>query len=193
MLVIMSITVVVLLLLIVILGEFVYLKFSHQAPMIPSSHYLRQAVVTEINTHYKQLVSVLDIGSGYGGLARQISRECPEKSVVAVEKMLFTALCSKMIDRVSRTTSRTIRRDAFDYIEESPGFDIGVAYLFPSMMPAVATVRHKFKVLIVLDFPLPYVTPSRKVKLHKDTFTSAQHWLYIYEQTTKKSRNDAGR
>lgn len=149
------------------------------APQVPSGRKLREAVVAEINENFPDAKTIIDIGSCYGGLARKIAKARPGAKVVAVERMLLAALISKSADRILRSESKTLWADAFGYMEKSEGFDVGVAYLLTPMMPRLEKLRHKFKTLIVLDFPLPNTKPSREVELHRDVL--GQHWLYIYE------------
>ena len=122
--------------------------------------------------------TVADIGSCYGGLARRIARECPNKNVIALERMPCPMIISKVGDLFSKK-SKTKWADAFEFIEKSKGYDIGVAYLLPPQMWRVEKLAHKFKVLLILDFPLPNRKSTRAIKLHKTD--RMQHMLYVYE------------
>jgi precorrin-6B methylase 2 len=146
---------------------------------VASSKKLRTVVISEINKNYNKLHSVIDIGSCWGGLARKITRECHGKQVVAVERMPQPAFISKFLDLFSFCNSKTVWGDAIKYIKKSDGFDIGTAYLCSNMMKKLEKYRKKFKVLIVLDFPLPNTKPTRTRKLQFDHL--GQHYLYIYE------------
>ena len=154
----------------------------HLPPMVPSSKKMRNAIINEINKNYRSMKTVIDIGSCYGGLARRIARECNEKLVIAVERMICPAIISKTSDffcDIKMKKSKTILSNAFKFIKKSDGFDIGVAYLFPTVMKQLEELKHKFKVLIILDFSLPNSKPNKKIKLHEDRL--GQHWMYIYE------------
>ena len=156
------------------------------APKIPSSRGLRDAVVKEIQKHYPDAKMVLDIGSCYGGMARMVARVLPNAHVIGVEKMLGAFMVSKIL-RIfwQERNVNFVRADFFKFIEKqargknAPMFDIGVAYLLTSMMDRVEAVADDFRVMLVLDFPLPNRKPTRKYKLHKDFL--GQHWLYVYE------------
>jgi tRNA A22 N-methylase len=161
------------------LTEFFIGRVVRAAPQVPSSKRLREAVIREINENFPGEKKVIDIGSCYGGLARKIAKECPGTEVVAVERMLLPSTVSKISDFALRRNSKTYWANAFDYIEKSEGFDIGVAYLLTPMMARLEKYKNKFKVLILLDFPLPNTKETRKVKLHRDYL--GQHWMYIYE------------
>jgi hypothetical protein len=110
---------------------------TNASPEVPSVKKLRNVVISEINSHYNDLHTVIDIGSCYGGLARKIARECPGKNVVAVERMPSPAFISTIKDLFSSCNSKTVCGDAIKYIKKSNGFDIGTAYLFPSMMKEI--------------------------------------------------------
>ena len=159
--------------------DFMIAAMTKTSPEVASGKELRNIVVSEINKNYKNLHSVIDIGSCWGGLARKIARECPGKNVVAVERMPSPAFISTIKDLFSFCNSKTIWGEAIKYIKKSNGFDIGTAYLYPDMMKKLEKHLNKFKVLIVLDFPLPNTKPTRTQKLHHDHL--GQHNLYIYE------------
>ncbi|MCL2331783.1 MAG: hypothetical protein FWC61_04575 [Proteobacteria bacterium] len=155
-------------------------KVRREAPEVPSSAHLRAAVISEIRKHYSDAKTVLDIGSCYGGMARIIARNFPKMRVLGTERMPLPFTFSKIARIFWREKNVNFRfGDAFRFIKKSDGYDIGTAYLLTPMMPRVESVADKFRVLLVLDFPLPNRRPTRKFKLHKDLL--GQHWLYVYE------------
>lgn len=154
-------------------------QFKHMPPMVPSSHRLRNAVISEINKNFSQMRTVLDVGSCYGGMARRIANECPNKDVTAVEKMLHPVMISRMWNLFTHKHYKTIWGDAFEYIKKSDGFDIGISYLLPPVMGKLEAMRNKFKALIVLDFPLPNAKYTRKIELHHDLL--GKHLMFVYE------------
>ncbi len=162
--------------------DFLISRIFNVAPEVPSSRRLRNAVINEIKNNYADKKSVIDIGSCYGGLARKIARNFRNMDVTGVEKMPMPCLVSKMADAwcIGVPNSKTRFGDAFKFIKKSDGFDIGVTYLLRPMMGQVEELRDKFDVLIVMDFPLPNIEPTRKIKLHFDLL--GQHWLYVYEK-----------
>lgn len=155
-----------------------------QVPLVPSDKRLRAAVVREISAHYPNMKTACEAGSGYGGLARKIARECGVR-VTALEKTTVAALVSKIADIITRSNSRTVWRDAFEYIEESDGFDIAVAYMGPEATRRLAGMKGKFRVLITLDFPVAGLAAKRAIDL-KNGWTrygrkKYPHKLFIYE------------
>jgi len=155
-----------------------------QVPLVPSSRALRDAVIKEIKNHYPSMKTVCDIGSGYGGLARRIAHEC-DMRVVALENMTLPALMSKIADKIVRTNSKTIWKDAFKYISESGGFDIAVAYLGPGVNKRLVEVGDKVRVLITLDVPVPGLAAVRIIDLPKGCTRYGcekyPHRLFVYE------------
>ena len=74
--------------------EYVYCAhIRKQAPLVPSNQVLRQYVIDQILTKYPKSKNICEIGSGFGGLARDIARKC-NKSVYALENMPFSAFIS---------------------------------------------------------------------------------------------------
>lgn len=154
-------------------------KIRHSAPVFPSSRKLRKIVAREIRKNYKNSKSILDIGSGFGGLARKIAHENPQHHVYAVEQIFLLVVISQLLNIFSRRKVKFFHVDVFEFIKKSRKFDIGVAYLFPPMMPQIKEIRTKFDILIILDFPLPNVKFSRKIEI--DQGKLSQHTVYIYE------------
>ncbi|MDR1071248.1 MAG: hypothetical protein LBL21_01235 [Rickettsiales bacterium] len=155
-----------------------------QVPLVPSSGILRNAVIREINAHYPHMKTACDIGSGYGGLARAIAKKCGMR-VTAIENMPRAALVSKIADLTARGNSRTIWRDAFEYIPESGGFDIAVAYLGPGVNERLVSIGGKVRVLITLDVPVPGLDAVRVIDLPEGYTRYGRkkypHRLFVYE------------
>ncbi|MDC7225692.1 MAG: class I SAM-dependent methyltransferase [Spirochaetales bacterium] len=66
-------------------------------PSLPSERRL----VLEILGNYKDIKNITDLGSGWGGLARSISRRYPGKRVTAVEYSFVPHFFSKLISGLS--------------------------------------------------------------------------------------------
>lgn len=159
----------------------------HQIPFVPSADVLRRAVVQEICTHYSNAKTVMEIGAGYGGLARQIARRT-NATVYAIENMPFSFAVLKMFNFIFRTRNCiAIRADAFKYIRKMRRhIDIGMAYLGPGINDKLRPYAKKFRVLITLDAPIRGLKPTRIVDLSKYGSTRWNgivwpHKLFIYE------------
>jgi len=164
--------------------ELVISRIRHKIPLVPSTHGLRCAVINEIQAHYPQMRTACDIGSGYGGLARQIARKC-SMDVVGLENMPFAAMVSKATDRITRAHNTTIWCDAFEYLKKCDGVDIAVAYMGPGFNEQLYKYADKFHVLITLVIPADGLTPTRIITLpHGYTRYGGKkypHKLFVYD------------
>jgi len=166
--------------------EYMYCTLvAKQIPFVPSAYVLRHAVVDEILQNWPLTKTVCDIGSGYGGLARYVSRRCGV-NVVALENMPFTFFIAQIAGLFGGARVTNIYCDAFEYLKQYDGvFDVGVAYLGPGVNNRLIDVMDKFRVLIVLDVPIPNVKPVRVVDVgHGGTRYGARmypHRLFIYD------------
>ncbi len=164
--------------------ELVISRIRHKIPLVPSTKGLRRAVVDEIQTHYPQMRTACDIGSGYGGMARMIARKC-DMDVLALENMPFAALVSRVTDRITRTRSKTVWCDAFEYLADCDGVDIAVAYMGPGFNEELYKYADKFQVLITMVIPAEGLTPTRVITLpHGYTRYGGKkypHKLFVYE------------
>lgn len=79
---------------------------SKTPPFVPANCTERAAVVQQINMFYPHVKAVLELGSGYGGLARYIARNT-SAHVVGVERMPGAALISWVLDKLYRVNSLT--------------------------------------------------------------------------------------
>ena len=136
---------------------------SKTPPFVPANSTERAAVVQQINMFYPHAKTVLELGSGYGGLARYIARHT-SAHVVGVERMPGAALISWALDKLYRVNSRTVWGNIYQYLEYMHGrVDIAVAYMGPNVTPRLATYSNKFDVLISVDFAIPELKPVRIV------------------------------
>jgi len=165
--------------------DFVIAWFRKTAPEVPSDHRLRTAALDQITQYYPNAKTVLDIGCCYGGLSHLVAKRFPKMNVTGVECMPIPYAIAKL-SRMIRGPKNCgfVFGDAFKFIKggDKPGvrkFDIGLAYLLPPVMPKVEEVSNHFKVLLVMDFPLPNQKPTRVIKLHKNFM--GPHTLYVYE------------
>ena len=170
--------------------EQVISHIRHKIPLVPSTWRLRRAVVNEIRTNFPDMHTAVDIGSGYGGMARLIARKCKMK-VIGLENMPFAATVSKIKDHITFTNGvKTIWCDAFEYLRNSDGFDIGIAYMGPGFNEDLHKYADKFQVLITLVIPADGLQPSRVVNLPRGRTRYGRHLyphkLYIYDLRSGK-------
>ena len=164
--------------------EYIRCVFRRQIPFVKSSRYLRRAVADEINKHFRDATSVVDIGAGYGRLANYIARHC-DVSVVALENMPFTITIARIVKFFTRSPIQIIQCDAFEYLKTSPHFNIGVAYLGPNVNSRLAEYKNTFDVIITLDVPIESLTPTRITDVgHGATRKKKKkypHKLFVYD------------
>lgn len=170
-------------------AEQVICHIRRKIPLVPSTQRLRRAVVNEIQTNFPNMHTAVDIGSGYGGLARMIARRC-KMDVSALENMPFAAIVSKIKDCITFSRNKTIWCDAFEYLRNCDGFDIAVAYMGPGFNEDLYKYADKFQVLITLVIPADGLTPTRIVTLPRGRTRYGrhlyQHKLYIYDMRQHK-------
>ncbi len=166
--------------------EFVYCAHVlKQPPMAASVKDLRKTVVKEINKYYKNAKNICDFGSGFGGLARYISKNTGA-NVYGLENMPFSVFISKLSDYFCKTTNKTIWCNGFDYMDKTKTkFDVIVAYLGPDLTPHLLKYKNKMRVLISLDFKIKGLKPTRITKVGSGATIYwgklYPHRLYVYE------------
>ncbi|MDR1361001.1 MAG: class I SAM-dependent methyltransferase [Rickettsiales bacterium] len=161
-------------------AEQVICRIKNIAPEVPSSIRLRDAVSAVIRSEMPDAKTILDIGSGWGGMAKHIAREFPKAKVSGIELMTLPFVFSWVGGGFSRRV-KFIYGNAFKWLAKfgDRRFDVGITYLLSPEMGDVEKFLSRFRVLVVLDFPLPGVQPAKKIKLHKNIM--GQHYIYIYK------------
>ncbi len=170
---------------IVIYGaEYIWCIAHNQIPFVASSKYLRRAIVNEIQKHFPNATSVVDIGAGYGGLARYIAHNS-DMTVVALENMPFTIIIARVMNFITQSHVQIIKCDAFEYLKSAPRFDIGIAYLGPNVNYRLAEYTNKFDAIITFDVPIKKLTPTHILDVgHGFTRYGRHkypHKLFIYD------------
>lgn len=170
-------------------AELVISHIRHKIPLVPSTHRLRMAVINEIRTNFPDMHTAVDIGSGYGGMARMIGRKC-KMNVVSLENMPFAATVSKIKDRITFSRNKTVWCDAFDYLTQNGKFDIAVAYMGPGFNEDLHKYTDHFDVLITLVIPADKLTPTRVITLPRGYtrygLKKYPHRLYVYDLRQNK-------
>ncbi|MCL2737641.1 MAG: class I SAM-dependent methyltransferase [Alphaproteobacteria bacterium] len=165
--------------LIVMAVEALFVPLFDVPPKVPSQKKMRNVIMAEIHKNFPDAKTIIDIGSGWGGMAMRAAREFPHADAVGIELMPLPFCCAT----VSRCllgpkNCRFAFGNAVRFIKDKK-FDIAVCYSGPELMKAIEPHRDNFKVVLSIDFPLPNIAPSRTVTLHKDRM--GQHVLYVYE------------
>ena len=157
----------------------------NQPPLVGSSLGLRRLVINQIKTYYSDAKNICEVGSGFGGLAREIANNTAG-DVYALENMPFTAGVSKFLDFIMGACSKTIWCDAFKWLNDTDKkIDVVVAYLGPSFTKTLLKYKRKIRVIISLDFEIKGIKPTRVIDLgygytlynHK----KYPHRVFVYE------------
>lgn len=154
--------------------------FNLGVPPMPSSRGMREAIVTEIE-RFPDQKRIVDLGSGWGGLAVGVAKQYPERAVVGMEVALVPYLFSKLWYRGKRKPENlSFERRDFRLLDPKE-WTIYLAYLSP---PAMEALRHRFEsapprhaVLISALFSVRPWTPSKTIRardLHRTN-------IHVYE------------
>ncbi|MDR0727194.1 MAG: class I SAM-dependent methyltransferase [Rickettsiales bacterium] len=154
--------------------------YKNMAPEVPASKKLRQGVAAQIKKDMVDVKSILDIGSGWGTMVKTVARAFPKASVTGIEIMPLPFVYSSIRCLLNKNV-KIVLGNAFKVLKKkNEKFDVAIAYLLTPEMKNVEGFLSGFKILIAVDFPLPDVKESEKIKLHKDRF--GQHYLYVYKK-----------
>ena len=161
----------------------VYIKY--QIPLATSTTRLRRAIIQEIKTNYKDAKTIVEIGSGFGGLSRLIAKNT-NATVYSLENMPFTIMLAKFFDAIFHSKNKTIWCDAYKYLAETDQrFDIAVAYMGPYEIQELAKYKNKIGILISMDFELENVQPIKVIDVgHGHTTYNRKkypHKVFIYK------------
>ena len=111
-------------------------------------------------------VRVLDIGSGLGGLAMYLARECPHAQCSGIELAPLPWLLSALLATLKKSPARFKYGD-YQAVNLSE-YDVVFAYLSPAAMP---DLWHKAEqemragsLLISYEFDIPGVTPKLQIQ-----------------------------
>lgn len=149
------------------------------APSIPSGNKVRKTIVNHIFNECPDAKTIVDIGSGWGGMARTVAKHKPSVRIIGLEFMPMPYIFASLRN-LCRKNIKFVFGDAFKYLKNTDKkFDIGIVYLLTPEMGYVKDVISKFKMLFVLNYPLPNIKPTKKIKLHNNFM--GQNCLYIYK------------
>lgn len=113
------------------LGLF-WTTFRTRVPFYPSGRGVWDAVLTTLP---KGPISVIDVGSGIGGLAMHLARQRADADVRGIEAAPFPYLIS-LIRNMGRGRNCFFRWGRYESIDLG-SFDVVFAYLSPAAMPAL--------------------------------------------------------
>jgi SAM-dependent methyltransferase len=149
--------------------------FRTQVPYYPSGRTAWQAVAEQLPQG--RPVSVIDIGSGLGGLVLDLARRRADLQATGIELAPLPWLASWLRARLANSRARFIRGDyaALDFGR----YDAVFAYLSPAAMTALwHKARHEMRpgsMLMSYEFAIPDAPPTMSLYLQ-----DAGRTLYIW-------------
>lgn len=146
---------------------------------MPSSRSARR-LVAQVVDEYPWLTTVVEFGSGWGGLARVIARRARGRATIAIERSLVPHLYGRAVAWLTGVSNLTCRRGDFSGIQLGGGTGL-VTYLSGDAMLAVRSILERDQpercVLLSIGFAMAGWTPTR-VLVATDLFSSR---IYVYE------------
>ncbi|MCB5183800.1 class I SAM-dependent methyltransferase [Methylobacillus gramineus] len=116
-------------------------------------------------------VSILDVGSGLGGLVMYLARERPNAACAGIEVAPLPWLISALLAVIKKSSAR-FKYGNYQAVNLSE-YDVVFAYLSPAAMPelwqkAVKEMRSG-SVLISYEFEIPGITPKLQIQDRPDS------------------------
>lgn len=81
--------------LLVFIDKIICVNIKKQIPFVASSRRMRHALIAEIQKHYSQYKTAVDIGAGDCALARMVARQCNMR-VIAIENMMLARIKNRI-------------------------------------------------------------------------------------------------
>ncbi|MFC5512856.1 class I SAM-dependent methyltransferase [Massilia jejuensis] len=151
--------------------------FRTQVPYYPSGKAAWAAVAAQLPQGSG--VSVIDIGSGLGGLVMELARRRPDAQVTGIELAPLPWLASHLRARLSGSRARFIRGD-YESLDFGR-YDAIFAYLSPAAMTALwRKARREMRagsILMSYEFAIPEAPPNASLFLH-DTGRTLYIWHF---------------
>lgn len=153
---------------------------TRTAPAVSAGKQKTAAVVKQIQKEIPNVKNILDIGSGWGNMVCAVAKQFPNANITGIE-MMPTPYLRSLINTKFFKNIKIVFGDAFKYLNKTnKKFDVGISYLLTPEMRDVKKYLSRFKILLSVDFPLPDVEPTEKIKIYHDG--RIQHWLYVYKK-----------
>lgn len=124
------------------------------APPMPSSPMLRKSVLNALQAVALPPGALLDVGSGWGGLARRMARQFPERSVAGVEPLLIPYCFSVLVQKLLGPSNLSFRW-GYARAQDAEGAAAVVLYLGPKATRRVAPLFLGQCLLVSAFFKLP--------------------------------------
>ena len=157
---------------------------------MPSSSAVRAAVAAEVarlvarhesgSTRDPELHTIVDLGSGWGGLAREMALRFPDRTVIGVEASPLPHLCAALTRAVAGPPNLNFRRADFRSMTPEVG-TLYLCFLSPEAMREVHSVfgnqGERENVVISALFGVRGWTPTRTT-IASDVYRTE---VFVYE------------
>lgn len=146
---------------------------------MPSSSYARRVVMEEIRRLNGNLNLIIDVGSGWGTLAFQASRNYPDQRVVGLENSPIPLWLSRLFKWIGSCSNlMLIHHNIYTYSYTQA--DIVLCYLYPGAMKRLSPIFEQQlpqdAYIISILFALPGWKPERVIEC-KDIYRTK---VYVY-------------
>jgi hypothetical protein len=106
---------------------------------------------------------VYELGSGWGGLARAVARQCPQARVVGVEAALVPWAFARLVQALAPEPNLSYRRADF-FQQPLSEASLVVCYLFTGAMQRLSTVLGPRTAVVTSTFALPGRSPEQTLR-----------------------------
>jgi SAM-dependent methyltransferase len=138
--------------------------FRTQVPYFPSTSAVWSAVESLVPVN--QSISLVDIGSGFGGMALRLARSRPDATIHGIELAPLPWCVSSLRARLARSRARFLYGD-YHHLDFAD-FDLVFAYLSPAAMPDLwRKARAEMSpgaLLLSNEFSIPGIKPQFSVE-----------------------------
>ena len=159
---------------------------KHQTPAVPTLPKMRKAMIKHLkaelqNSPATQPPAIIEMGSGWGGLALAAAKACPDAQIIGYEIVTLPLVIAKIRAYISRRKNLSFHK-ADIFTTDIRHADIILTYLTPPLMARLQSKLtndplKKNATLISSTFPLPDLHPREIQPVYK---TFARN-IYIFD------------
>lgn len=139
-------------------------------PGIPSVPWMRRAAAEMLTRHAPAARRVVELGSGFGGLAFALARAAPDAHITGMERAAVPHWAARARLAASRRANLAfVHADVLE--ADLAPYDAAVCYLLPGLLARVVPRLAPGTVLISIAFPVEgraplEVYPARKIPIY---------------------------
>jgi 16S rRNA A1518/A1519 N6-dimethyltransferase RsmA/KsgA/DIM1 with predicted DNA glycosylase/AP lyase activity len=130
---------------------------------------------------------VLELGSGWGGLARALARRCPKAQVIGIEAAFVPWAFSRLVQALAPLPNLTLRRADF-LSQPLDQASLAVCYLFTGAMQRLSERLSPGTLIVSSTFALPGRAAAQT--LRADDLYRTPIYLYAADPLVPRPRAD---